>query len=373
MKFVVNTSELQKALSKVNGVIPSKSTSPILETILFDVVNNTLTLTGTDTELTLSVELNVKGEEDGRVAIPAKRLIDTIRSLPDQDVVFSIDITNEKIKITSRNGEYSLVGESAKDFPASPQFKGTDELAMESGVLKKIISRTTFAVSMDDLRPAMMGVLFQVKGSDIRAVATDGHRLVRYVQKLSKASTLKRDIIVPAKALLVAGKILEDGKNAIAVSETHIRFSFDHTVLISRLIDETYPNYESVIPQDNANIMTIGRDELVSSLRRVSLYSSASTHQVRFQVGKSGLKVSAQDIDFGGEAKETIACEYSADALDIGFNATYVLDVLTHLDDQKVEFKFSSPTRAGIVTPSAADGKKAEDVIMLVMPVRLNI
>jgi DNA polymerase III subunit beta len=193
---------------------------------------------------------------------------------------------------------------------------------------------------------------------------------VKLDQKLSSATTLKRDIIVPAKALHLVGRTIEGGESKIHINDTHIQFSFDKTVLISRLIDERYPNYESVIPSENDKVMMIDRESLISSLRRVALYASATTHQVRFDVKKNALTVMAQDIDFGGEAKELLPCEYSHDVLEIGFNSNYLIDILTHLDSEKIIFKFSTPTRAGLVSP--ATQQESESVIMLVMPVRLN-
>jgi DNA polymerase-3 subunit beta len=371
MKFSASSTDLQHALAKVGGVVPSKSTLPILENILFDLLNNTLTLTATDMDISLTATLQVKGTEDGRIAIPAKRLMDTVRSFPEKsEPVLAADTTTNKIRITTANGEFTLTGESAKEFPTPPQFKGTDDIVLDSSSLKKIIHRTSFAVSTDELRPAMMGVLLQPKAQDIRAVATDGHRLVKYVHKLSSTTGLKRDVIIPAKALNIIGKSIESGDNTLSVSETHLRVQFDRSILISRLIDETYPNYESVIPLDNQKSMTVSRQATVDSIRRVSLYASATTHQIKFSIKKGALTLSAQDVDFGGDAKETIPCEYADDDLEIGFNSTYVLDVLTHLDADQVEFKFSTPTRAGIVSP--AGPASGEDVIMLVMPVRLN-
>jgi DNA polymerase III subunit beta len=370
MKFTANSIELQRSLTKIGSVIPSKSTMPILENILFTLGGDTLTLTATDLAISLTVTVPVKGVEDGSVAVPAKRLMDTVRSLPDTSAAFAIDTTSNKIRITTDNGEYNLTGEAAKEFPAVPAFKGTSEFPMDTNILRRIIYRTTFAVSSDELRPAMMGVLFQSKGAELRAVATDGHRLVRIIQKQAGATGLKKDIIVPAKALHALGKSVEDGSCTIAADETHIRFMVGSTVLVSRLIDESYPNYESVIPNENTKTLTVKRDEIINSIRRVALYASATTHQVRFGIESNSLRVTAQDIDFGGEAKETVACTYGAEPLEIGFNSTYLLDILSHLDCGEVDFRFSSPTRAGIVAPAGVAGD--EDIIMLVMPVRLN-
>jgi DNA polymerase-3 subunit beta len=371
MKFTASTQDLQKALNKLGGVIPAKSTLPILENILFDLLNNTLTLTATDMDISLTMSITVQGEEDGKIAVPAKRLMDTVRALDEKSSpVFAADTTTNKIVITTENGQYGLTGEAAKEFPAVPPFKATDEIQLPVGVLRKIISRTAFAVSTDELRPAMMGVLVQSKGSDLRAVATDGHRLVKVIHKLNVPGGFKKDIIIPAKALNVVARSAETGDISIALNDTHIKFGFESTSLVSRLVDETYPNYESVIPADNDRAMKVDRNALIASIRRVSLYSSATTHQVRFDIGKASIAISAQDLDFGGEAKESIACDFKGDKLEIGFNSNYVLDMLTHLDAEKVTFKFSSPTRAGIIAPDG--GSENEDITMLVMPVRLT-
>lgn len=370
MKFTVGTSDLQRILAKLGGVVPAKSPMPILETFLFDLVNTTLSITATDQMISSTMTLQVSGSEDGRIAIPAKRLSDTIRSLPVSDAIFTIDVQSNKIRIVTPNGEYVLTGESAKEYPLVPPFKGTGGVVLESAVLRKLIHRTSFAVSIDELRPAMMGMLLQAAGSEIRAVATDGHRLSRFVYTSKEPVKLSRDIIVPAKAMGILFKALETGSCTMSTSDTHVRFEFDQTILVSRLIEETYPNYESVIPADNTRVLTINRDDFIGSIRRVSLYANASTHQVRLDIGANAVKVSAQDVDFGGEAFETLPCLYSAEPLEIGFNANYLVDILSHLDGDQVLLRFSTPTRAGIVVP--AETPATEESLMLIMPVRIN-
>lgn len=371
MKFTAATPDLQRALTRVNGVVPSKSTAPILENILFELVGDTLVLTATDMDIALAVSLQVKGKEDGRIAVPAKRLLDTIRSLSDATVAFDIDITTNKVRLTTGTGEYTVTGESAREFPPVPQVKGMADLHLDTATLKRLIHRTAFAVSSDELRPAMMGVLFQARGTELRTVATDGHRLVRVVQTLDKASGLEKDRIVPAKALHLIARVLEGSENTLSVSDTHLRLTFGQTTLVARLIDETFPNYESVIPQDNDRVMSVRREELIGALRRVGLYASATTHQVRFDVSADALKITAQDTDMGGEARETMACTFTHPSLEIAFNAIYLMDILTHMDGETAEFRFSTSARAGIIVP-ASPAAQGEDLMMLVMPVRLS-
>jgi len=370
MKFTANSSELQRALQKIGGVIPTRSTMPILECMLFDLTGDMLTISATDLEITFTISLKVKGNEDGRIAIPGKRIVDTVRAMADTPLTVVTDSNSSKISITTESGKYSLTGEDAKEFPPVEEFEAKNEFSIESGDLKKIIDYTAFAVSTDELRPAMMGVLIQSKNKELRAVSTDGHRLVRLTKNMSKAIPLERDIIIPSKALTLAGKSLDQGNCTVSVSESHVRFTFDNTVLTSKLIADRYPNYESVIPLDNDKQMSVNRNAIMNSVRRVALYASATTHQVRMALSTSGLTISAQDQDFGGEAKEAVPSEYNGESMEIGFNATYLFDILSHLEGEQATFKFSAPTRAGIVCP--AEKKSGEDILMLVMPVRLN-
>ncbi len=370
MKFSVKSSDLQKSLSKIIGVVPTRSTLPILENILFDVNKNILKITATDLELSVTVSVDIKGIQDGIIAIPAKRLADTIKALPETLVTFSVDTDNNKIKMKTENGEYALTGESSDEFPSAPQFKSNNEIVLEPDVLQRLISKTLFAVSTDELRPSMMGILLQFDTSDVKAVATDGHRLVRISNSSSTSSTFKKDIVIPAKALGLVEKLSTNESGNISINESHIMFSFGNTSLISRLIEDKYPNYETVIPLDNEKKLIVNKEELFHSVRRVSLYSSSATHQIRFSLKKNELSLTAEDVDFGSEAHETIVCDYTSEEMEIGFNSAYVLDILAHLEYDEIVFNLSTPTRAAIIHP--AHQKENEDLLMLVMPVRLN-
>lgn len=371
MKFTVASNELQKVLAKIIGVVPSKSTLPILENILFDLKNNTLRLSATDLEVSMSATLDVKGSEDGSITVPAKRLMETIRALSDVTIVFSADLAANKIKMITETGEYTLLGESSDEFPAVPQFKGEDEIQIEGALLRRMIGRTNFSVSTDELRPAMTGVLFQVNQKELRAVATDGHRLVRFKYVGLKQGQAKKDIIIPSKALNLVARTSEEAQSTILVDTNHVQFSFGGTILTSRLIEENYPNYESVIPLDNDKTVVVNREILLASVRRVALYSSTTTHQVRFSIRKNDMKIAAEDVDFGGEAREKVPCKYDGEEIEIGFNSNYIIDILSHIDSDEVSFKLSTPIRAAIIYP--ATQKENEDILMLVMPVRLNV
>jgi DNA polymerase-3 subunit beta len=370
MKFSAHSNELQKALSRAASVLPTRSTHPALENLLFEVKGNMLNITATDMDISMTCGVVVTGLADGSILIPGKRIFDTVKSLTNQQVMFTIDVENKKIKMATENGEYVLQGESSDEFPKKPDFKGESEIEMSADTLRRIIGKTIFSVSTDELRPAVMGVLFQLKESELWSVATDGHRLVKMISKGIKSPKDAKDIVIPAKALNILSKLAEDGGAKMQVGAGHILFQNGQTTLISRLIEEPYPNYQSVIPADNTKELMVSKDQILASVRRVALFSSLTTHQIRLSMTKSELTITAEDIDFGSEAKETIACEYDGDEMEMGFNFGYIVDILTHIEGDEVIFKFSSATRAGIVVPRIQ--RENENVLMLVMPVRLN-
>ncbi len=371
MKFSVLSGELQKILIKTGSVIPSKSALPILENYLFSLKKNNLTVTATDMDISISSSLTTKGEKDGSIIIPAKRLMDTIRALPlNVEIEISADIESCKILMKTDKGEYRLTGQTSDEYPQIPDLKDESKIYIETELLKKLITKAMFAASSDELRPAMTGVLFQIMKNEIRSVATDGHRLVKFIHSDFESPNLEKEIILPTKTLNVISRYLDEKLNSISVNDSHITFHFENTILNSKIIDVKYPNYESVIPTDNNLLLTVNKNELISSVRRASFYASSTTHQVRFFAEKNLLTISAEDIDFGSEAKETIPCEFLDNTLEIGFNAVYIIDILTHIESEEVVFKLSSPNKAAIVIPKPKHEK--EELLMLVMPVRLN-
>ncbi len=374
MKFSAVSSDLHKALSKIISVVPSKSTLPILENVLFELAGNELRLTASDLEISMTVALQVGGEEDGKVAVPAKKLNETLRALSSTDLMFTADESSHRIALKTDQGEYKMAGESAANFPEAEGIQEEFSLQLDTDLLRTIIARTVYAVSTDDLRPSMMGVLFQWKGEEFYAVATDGHRLVRikHAGVLAEANTEgNRDVIIPAKALNIVSKSLGDGEVTVVFGRSNVRFTFGEMTLISRIIDERYPNYESVIPLENDKELTVSRAALIAAVQRCSIFSNAITNQIRFSVSKDELRVSAEDVDFGGEAREAVPAAFSVDEeLEIGFNARYITEALQHLTTDEVDFFFSAPTRAGLIQPK--EQKEDLEILMLVMPLRLN-
>ncbi|HKK46958.1 MAG TPA: DNA polymerase III subunit beta [Balneolaceae bacterium] len=368
MKFNVSSSELVKALSAVSGAVPNKATLPILETILFEGEDNQLRLTATDLEISIIEAMDADIDNDGAVAIPARRLIETLRQLPDIPVAFEVD-EKFNVKFRTDKGTYKLVGEDPDEFPEVPNLDEGHTLNTTKENVLKAINKTLFAVSNDDLRPAMMGVYFDIGPEESKFVATDGHRLVKYI-KQDLTSDEEIDFIVPEKALNLVQKALHDDECAMTVTEDHVRFESGNTIVITRLINEQYPNYESVIPKDNEKKLVINKEQMLATVKRVSIFSSSTTRQIRLQLNPDKLTIRAEDIDMSSEAKETIACESDNDEMEIGFNAKYLADVLGNVDGEEVYFEFSTPNRAGIVKPSEED--EDEQILMLVMPVMLN-
>lgn len=368
MKFNVSSSDLNQGLSAVIGAVPTKATLPILETILFESEEGRLKLTATDLEISIIEYIDADIEEEGSVAVPAKRLLETLRQLPDINVFFEVD-ANQNVRFKTDKGNYKLVGEEADEFPEVPDMNEGVNLTTDTDLIKKAIGKTMFAVSTDDLRPAMMGVYFDIGTGESKFVATDGHRLVKFVNK-NLTSDQPLNFIVPDKALNLVSKALDGSDCELTVSNDHARFKSGSTIIITRLINEQYPNYESVIPRDNDKELLIDKNQMLSTVRRVSVFSSTTTRQIRLQLGNDKLTIRAEDLDMSSEAKEIIACDYGSGEMEIGFNAKYLADVLNNVDGEEARFEFSSPNRAGIVKPAKEDD--GEEMLMLVMPVMLN-
>ncbi|WP_187263647.1 DNA polymerase III subunit beta [Pontibacter beigongshangensis] len=371
MKFIVTSSALLKQLSSINGVVTNNPVVPILENFLFEINDSTLTITASDLETSMITELQVEARESGRIAAPAKILLETLKNLPDQPVTFTIDEETYTIEISSANGRYKLSGENATDFPRVPVVKGGNAIEMPSNVLARAINKTIFAVSNDELRPAMTGIFVQLRSDNVTFVATDGHRLLRY-RRQDISTSQEASLIIPRKAFTLLKSTLPSEPTTVRVefNNSNAFFSFDNIRMICRLIDERYPDYENVIPVQNPNKLVIDRADLLSSVRRISIYSNKTTHQIRLKLTGSDLQVSAEDLDFSNEANERLACQYEGEDMEIGFNAKFLLEMLNNMDSDEISFELSTPNRAGLLMPLANEDN--ENVLMLVMPVMLN-
>ncbi|MES2874581.1 MAG: DNA polymerase III subunit beta [Bacteroidota bacterium] len=371
MRFIVSTSTLLKQLLAVNGASSSSTVLPILENFLFEIKDGTLTVSATDLQTSMTTSLAVESKEDGKVAIPSKILLETLKTLPDQPISFSVDDKTFSIEISAGDGKYKLSGENGEDFPKIPVVENGSSVAMPASVLAEAINKTLFAVSSDELRPAMTGVYCQLSPEHITFVATDAHKLVRY-RRLDTKSDSATTFILPKKALTLLKSSLpsDDVHVAIEYNNTSAFFRFGNINLICRLIDERYPDYEAVIPKDNPNKLVIDRSLFLNCLRRVVIFANKTTHQVRLKISGSELNISSEDIDFANEAHERLSCQYEGEDMEIGFNAKFLIEMLNNLGGEEVLLEMSTPNRAGLLMPQTHDDQ--EDVLMLVMPVMLN-
>ena len=373
MNFIVSSSYLLKNLNAINGVITSNPIIPILDNVLFEIENGNLLITASDLQTSVMVEIQVESKGDGSVAIPAKILIDTLKNLPEQPVTFSIDDENYNIEINSDNGRYKLAGENATDFPKVPQVTDGYSIDLSSKLLSNAISNTIFSTSTDELRPAMTGVFLKLSTSSCTFVSTDGHRLVKYVRSDISGDEVDHEMILPRKSLNLLKSTLPSDKSSdvkLEFNASNAFFSFDNVKMVCRLIDERYPDYENVIPLDNSNNIVIDKLEVLSSLKRISIYANKTTNQVKFKISGGEILISAEDLDFSNEANERISCEHDGADIEIGFNAKFLIEILSNLNSTRVTFKLSEPNKAGLIIPDEMD--ENEDITMLVMPVMLN-
>ncbi len=372
MNFVVSTSALLKSLQLISGVINSNSVLPILEDFLFEIKGGKLTVFATDLETSMSTELGIESKDNGRIAIPARIILDTLKTLSEQPLTFKVDTKTFAIEIVSETGKYKLSGENPEDFPKIPQPESASDVAISANVLSSAVSSTLFAVSNDDLRPAMTGVFVQVGTEGITFVATDAHKLVKLGRSDVKSDKAFQ-FILPKKALNLLKGSLPHSETSVALTynKSNAFFTFENTNLICRLIDAQYPDYNAVIPLNNPNKLTIDRLEFQNALRRISIYSNKTTYQVVLSISGNNFKISAQDLDFSNEATERIASSYEGADMDIAFNARFLIEMLGVLSTKEIEIELSTPTRAGIIRP--ADKTENEDLLMLIMPVMVNV
>ncbi|HJS55316.1 MAG TPA: DNA polymerase III subunit beta [Chitinophagaceae bacterium] len=370
MKFIVSSSALLKQLQHISGVINANTVLPILEDFLFEVEKNKLSVVATDLETVMRIQMDIEAKDSGRVCIPAKILLDSLKNIPDQPLTFNID-KNFGIEITSDNGKYKVMGENPDNFPKEPSPDDTTSFKATSSALITAINKTLFAVSNDDLRPAMTGVFFELDKKGMQCVATDAHRLVKY--RRTDISCPKGDnFIVPKKPLTLLKSALPANDDEIAVSYNSNHFFVKHgtTQMSCRLIDARFPDYKVVIPSDNPYKLVVNKNDFQGALRRVVIFSNKSTNQVVLTIAGSELELTAQDVDFSFEGDERMKCRYDGEDLAIAFNAKFLIEMLSAADSDEVKMELSTPTKAGIIKP--IEQEENEELMMLVMPLMLN-
>ncbi|MDB5190470.1 MAG: polymerase beta subunit [Segetibacter sp.] len=370
MKFIVSSSSLLKHLQQISGVINANTVLPILEDFLFEIEDKRLNIVATDLETVMRVQMEVESKVNGRVCIPSKILMDSLKNIADQPLTFNID-KNFAVEITSDNGKYKVMGENPDNFPKEPSSEDTTAFTMPSSAIVTAINKTLFAVSNDDLRPAMTGVYFELNPGFIQFVATDAHRLVRY-KRTDVACPRTESFIVPKKPLNLLKNALPDNDDELTISynSNHLFVTHGTTQLICRLIDARFPDYKVVIPTDNPYKLLVNKSDFQSALRRVSVFSNKSTNQVALAISGSELNLTAQDIDFSFEGNERMSCQYDGEDLQIAFNAKFLIEMLNAAETNEVRVELATATKAGILRPTEVE--ENEDLLMLVMPLMLN-
>lgn len=371
MKFIVSSESLLKELQILGGIINNSNTLPILDNFLFHLNENRLILTASDLETSMSSTIEVESQDNGMIALPARLLLDTLKTFPEQPLTF-VKTEKNTVEISANNGKYALAYLNGEDFPKATHVKDPIKTQIDAKVLATAINATLFASGNDDLRPVMSGVFFQFNTSELTFVATDAHKLVKYTRTDIQADK-NAEFIMPKKPLQLLKGILQGVKEDVVIeyNETNAEFSFRNVRMSCRLVDGKYPNYEAVIPKENPNIMHITRTDFLNSVRRVSIFSNKTTHQVRLKLAGAELQVSAEDFDYSNKAEERLGCEYLGDDLQIGFNSRFLVEMLNNINCDEIKLSMSLSNRAGIITPMD-HLDEGEVITMLVMPVMLN-
>lgn len=373
MKFVVSSVNLLNHLQAISRVINSKNTLPILDCFLLDLEGNNLSLTAADNETRLETAVEVSNTDgNGSLAINAKKLLDSLRELPDQPLTFDINDETLEVYIYYHNGKYNFVGLKSDEYPQPKELKDSAmTLKMDAQVLFEGINRTVFATADDELRPVMNGIYFDITSDDLTFVASDGHKLVRMINKDVKGEG-RSSFILPKKPANLLKSLLpkETGDVEIKFDENNAYISMSNYTMVCRFVEGRYPNYNSVIPKNNPNHVTLDRLALLNTLKRVAVFSNPASSLVKLQLSEDKIVVSAQDIDFLTAAEEIIPCSYEGNVMNIGFKAVFLIDILNNIPSPDVRIELSDPSRAGIILP--VENEENEDMLTLLMPMMLN-
>ena len=393
MKVSIEKNELLKGIQAVIDIVPSKTALPVLSNILIEANNGSdVCLSATDLDISITCKLSATIEDPGATTVPARKFSEIVRELPDE----SLSLTAEEGRVTLQRqsgaeGTYALMSVPADDFPELPseiegpeiaflsdEDEDSENASADSNVLSEMISKTVFAVSRDETRPVLTGVLWQIGNGRMTMVATDGHRLVKYSRIQDGLPDDNRDAIIPPRALNHVVKLMGGGVDLqkAQLGQSHVLFSLgdehseDTVQIFSRLIEGPYVDFEQVIPQNNGKRLRVSNSQLLPAVRRVSILASAQTHQLRLELQKNELALSATSQEIGGEARESMGVEYDEDEMTIGYNSGYLLDVLRRISCDEVLFELDSAVAAGIIRPG--EQLEGEDYLCLLMPLRLN-
>jgi DNA polymerase-3 subunit beta len=368
MRFTIAREKLQEGLTAVAASIPAKTTLPVLANILVETTERGIRLSGTDLDIAVSTEVAADVESAGAITIPAKKLTEIARELPPSPVKIAA-AGEQRVTLECGRSRFKLLGLPRDEFPTFPTVRFNESWRVRSGDLQKLISHTSFAVSTEESRPILNGVLWELRPERMRMVATNGHRLSKMELPIASAGAPSNDLIVPPKALEQIRRLFPaEEELEIARGDNHLGFRSPFTSVFTRLIEGPYPNYEQVIPKDNDRVAIADKQALTSALKRMSVIASDQTHRIRLSFNAGMLKFSVQTPDLG-EAQDELPVRYTGDQLDIGFNATYLLEILRYIPTEEVKLTFKAPERAATLEPEGWNDPAK--FLTLVMPLRL--
>jgi DNA polymerase-3 subunit beta len=368
MRFTITREKLQEGLTAVAASIPAKTTLPVLANILLETTEKGIRLSGTDLDIAVSTEVAADVETSGAITIPAKKLSEIARELPPSPVKMASS-GEQRVTLDCGRSHFRLLGLPKDEFPSFPNIKFNESWRVRSGELQKLISHTSFAVSTEESRPILNGVLWELRPEQMRMVATNGHRLAKMQVPIKSSGMPSADLIVPPKALEQIRRLFPaDEELEIARGENHLGFRSPFTAVYTRLIEGPYPNYEQVIPKDNDKYAIADKGALISALKRMSVIASDQTHRIRMSFNAGMVKFSVQTPDLG-DAQDELPVRYEGDQLDIGFNASYLLEILRFMPTDEIRLTFRAPERAATLEPE--QWNDPAQYLCLVMPLRL--
>ena len=373
MRFTLSSSALNSRLQTLSKVINSKNSLQILDSFLFDIQDKQLNITASDSEnvMRTSVQLD-ECDGESKFAVPNRTILDAVKELPEQPLTFDVDTNNFTIQIQYQNGVYNFTAQNAAEYPETQAIPdGATVITMNAGTLNDNINRSLFATAQDELRPVMNGIYFDLTSDSLAIVASDGHKLVRNKNFNLKSETPASFILPKKPAMLLRNVLTKDGGDAVIKFDAkNAEIHYAGGSLSCRLIEGRYPNYNSVIPQNNPNQLTVDRKGLLGALRRVLPFASESSQLIRLHLEAGKLELSSEDVDFATSAKESIVCDYSGQTMSIGFKGSSLTEILTNLESEDVTIQLADPSRAGVIVPVTQP--EGEDVLMLIMPMHVS-
>lgn len=375
MRFTISSTSLLAHLQSISRVIASKNAISILDNFLFELNDGKLNITASDSETTMKTFVEVNDfDTNGAFAISSKSILDVLREIPEQPINIEVNTENFEIKIEYLNGKLNLIGQNPMEYPKTPEIVKNDdtvEVSIPSSILLNGITKTIFATDNNEYRPTMNGIYFDFTKDDLTVVASNGHILVR-----SKTTKVKSDgksaFILPKKPAVLLKNILPKEEDDVTVlfNSRNAVFTMSEYTLICRLTEGRFPNYNAVIPTNAPNKITIDRNTLFGALRRVSICSLQSGGLIRFTIGeKDSIKVSGQEIDFSSSAEEKVPCTYEGVPMEIGFNSSFLIEMLANISAEEVSIELIDQSRAGVITPTVQE--ENEDLLMLLTPMML--